>query len=113
MEAEFEVNPEKLKELQDWANSEQGRGAAAVGLSFETTWCPKHLEPYRANWPMCAAAAMVKLFEAFVEDERAISMAGGDSLKLNAVMIECSPICCFISEDALKRVYEETGVSNG
>lgn len=94
------------------AFEDEGReaGKPAVGLDFRTTWCPRHLEPYKARWPQGAATAMVMLFQEFAEDARVQELGAGDAMKLPALVAEHSPLCCYVDEKALQRIYEETGV---
>lgn len=85
-----------------------------VSLDFTVHWCSRHLEPYRARWPLGAGVAMVRLFEAWVSDERVAEIApkgaGGKAktAALDALAAECSPLCCFISDEALEAIYAAT-----
>lgn len=79
-----------------------------VTLDFQKAWCADHLLPFKKNWPAGSAMAMVMLFQAFAADERTIEMAGGDANRLDALVLECSPLCCFISPEALDKIYSET-----
>lgn len=107
---QFERRPEDRRAAHAWEDAEREKGKPAVALAFETTWCPRHLEPYREGWPSGAGVAMVLLFKAFTEDARAQEMAGGDAMRLSAIAAECSPLCCFVGDDALEPIYAETGV---
>jgi hypothetical protein len=84
-----------------------------VELDFKVHWCPRHLEPFREDWPGGAGAAMVKLFEAAVRDERIVAACPKDSAglamteALDAVLREHSPLCCFIGDDAMAAIYAE------
>jgi len=86
-----------------------------VYIGFETHWCAKHLEPLRENWPMGAGLAMMRLFETVVADSRIIAAAPKDAQgkaktdSLNAVLIEYSPLCCFVGEEAMRKIYHEIG----
>lgn len=84
-------------------------GVPAIALDFSTHWCPRHLEPFRAGWPAKAGLAMVMLFEAFTADERVGKLTGGDAMRLAAVALEWSPLCCFVGDDALAPIYLELG----
>lgn len=109
--SEFASDPESLRIRRDWEAETQADGTPAVSLDFATTWCPRHLEPFRAEWPRGAGVAMIRLFQAFAENEDAQAMAGGDTMQLGAVTAECSPLCCFVGEDALSAIYAEAGVN--
>lgn len=109
-ESRFEPDREQQRFGRDWEQSIRDEGKPAVALDFATHWCPKHLGPYKAEWPKGAGVAMVMLFQAFTEDPRSAEMAGGDSMRLSAVALECSPLCCFVGDEALAPIYAETGV---
>lgn len=86
-----------------------------VNLDFSVHWCDRHLEPFREDWPSGAGVAMLRLFDAVVQDER-IAAAAPKNAKgepktesLNAVLLEHSPLCCFIGDERMKAIYEETG----
>ena len=106
----FERDPAAMKFGHEWeqrTRSEEGQPATA--LDFATTWCPRHLSPFRAEWPDGAGVAMVKLFQAFAADERAQAMAGCDAMRLAAVVHECEPLCCFVGDEVLEPIYRELG----
>lgn len=89
---------------------------SGVELDFNTHWCGRHLEPFRTRWPVGAGVGMVKLFEAAVADPRIIAACPKDAdgqaktSSLDAVLREHSPLCCFVSDQALAGVYEAAGV---
>lgn len=101
---------EERRRAARYEDEHRAAGKAAVALDFRTTWCPEHLAPYRERWPHGAATAMVKLVEAFFADPRVGELAGGDALKLGAVVAEHSPLCCYLNPSTLDRIYAETGV---
>lgn len=110
----FESPPDDVRRwLAEFEDEGREKGKPSIGLDFRTTWCPRHLEPFRVRWPKGAAIALVELFREFTADERAQKLAGGDALKLAAVVAECSPLCCFVSNEALDRVYAKGGVRRG
>lgn len=84
-----------------------------VELDFTVHWCPRHLEPFRAQWPLGAGVAMLRLFEAAVADERIIAAApqradgtaAADAL--DPVLREFSPLCCFLGDEATDRIVEQ------
>jgi hypothetical protein len=110
MDERFEPDPERQREARAWEQETRDQGKPAIALDFATHWCPRHLRPYKAGWPSGAPAAMLMLFQAFAEDERAQAMAGGDSMKIAAVALECSPLCCFVGDEKLAAIYAGTNV---
>lgn len=94
-------------------------GNPQVELDFERDWCARHLEPFRAHWPAGTAAAMVALFGEFVKDPRTPQMlphdAAGlaDAHALQPLLMECSPICCWLDDEAMGRVYAHAAEVTG
>lgn len=90
--------------------------APQVEMDFPTHWCPRHLEPFRANWPAGAGLAMVRLAGLAFEHPDIVAAATKDSdgkakvESLNAVLREFSPLCCLVGDAALEPVYREAGV---
>ena len=86
-----------------------------VNLDFSVHWCTKHLEPFREEWPGGAGVAMIHLFEAAVSDERivaAVPRSADGSAKaesLDAVLLEYSPLCCFIGDERMRTIYAGVG----
>lgn len=84
-----------------------------VELDFTVHWCARHLEPFREGWPSGAGVAMLRLFEAAINDERIIAAApkNAEGLakteSLDAVLREHSPLCCFVGDAALEGIYRE------
>lgn len=84
-----------------------------VQLDFARHWCPGHLAPYRARWPAGAPTAMVRLFGAFVEDERILAAGPKDAdgkvkaQSLQALVDEFSPLCCFVGAETMAAIYAE------
>jgi hypothetical protein len=110
MPERFEVDPDARKVSMEFERGRREAGVAGIALDFSTHWCPRHLAPYRATWPRGAAVAMVRLFESFTADPRVEEMTGGDVMRLAAVVLECSPLCCFVTPKDLDAIYAETGV---
>lgn len=90
-----------------------------VTLDFERDWCDRHLEPFRAHWPAGASLALIGLFEAFVADPRTAAMCPhdaegkADANALQPLVLECSPLCCYIGEDAMRDVYAKAAAAAG
>lgn len=87
-----------------------------VTLDFASHWCARHLEPFRARWPLGAGVAMVRLAEAAMADERIIAAAPKDAegkamtAALDALLLEHSPLCCFVGEEKMATIYREADV---
>jgi hypothetical protein len=92
-----------------------------LNLDFSTNWCSRHLEPFHEKWPHGAPTAMMLILDAFVNDERTLKMGGynpdtGQEAKpehLNALIIECSPLCCFIGDELMREITEQALSGNG
>lgn len=69
----------------------------------DTIWCPSHLEPYRARWPLGAPTACVYLTEAAAEKT---SLADGPELFTE--LAKRSPLCCWVDPSTLKAIYRKT-----
>lgn len=86
-----------------------------VNLDFAVHWCPKHLEPFREEWPNGAGVAMLLLLNAAVSDERIAAAAPKDLdgaakvESLDAVLLEHSPLCCFVGDEAMATIYLTVG----
>ncbi len=79
----------------------------AVQLDW-SLWCSRHLDPYRAQWPAGATLAMMRLFEAAVAMDAVAEAASHDPANLTAALRRFRPLCCFISREALRKIYDET-----
>lgn len=102
---DFLPDKDAIKRGHEWGSEARDEGRAGVALDFTTSWCFRHLEPFRADWPEGAVVAMTELFKAFSEDERVIAMCEGNALRLAAVTHEHSPLCCFVGDDILAPIY--------
>jgi hypothetical protein len=71
-------------------------------------WCSRHLEPYRAQWPKGAPLAMLRLFDAAVAMPAVVDACGGDAHLLTEALQRFKPLCCFVGQEALDAIYEET-----
>lgn len=77
-----------------------------VNLEFSYMWCSTHLEPFRAEWPKGAAIAMMNLFTASAADERITAAADGITDRLEPVLREHGPMCCFLPAEVTRAVVE-------
>lgn len=75
-----------------------------IKLEWSYMWCDKHLRPFKARWPRHAGFAMVNLFTASVHDERITAVAEGDTNRLEPVLREFGPMCCFLPETVIADV---------
>lgn len=77
-------------------------------------WCGKHLEPYRARWPLGAGVAMMRLLNAakampaITDYCTAPGAAKADTAKLTEALRRFRPLCCFVGQEAMERIYAET-----
>jgi hypothetical protein len=86
-----------------------------LNLDFNTNWCSRHLEPFREKWPHGAATAMMFLLHLFVRDDRTLKMAGynpdtgmtANPEHLNALILKCSPLCCFVGDEKMQEITEQ------
>lgn len=76
-----------------------------VNFSLKRDWCPWHLEPFRARWPEGFATAMVEMAKLVFADDRVVRMSDGHAERLDAVVAECSPLCCFLGPARLRQIY--------
>jgi hypothetical protein len=106
---EFRQDKDAIRRGHEFETERREEGNPGVALDFSTAWCPRHLSPFRANWPNKAPTAMVMLFKAFTADERVIAMCEGDTFRLAAVAHEHSPLCCFLGDEALDPIYLDLG----
>jgi hypothetical protein len=56
---------------------------------------------------------MVKLFEEVVRIPSIQKHCGKGARSLDAVMCEFSPLCCFVGEAAMAKIYRESGLAVG
>jgi hypothetical protein len=90
--------------------------APRVNLDYNVHWCPRHLEPLRANWPTNSAVAMVYLVEAALAHPTITAAVPKDAdghgqvCALDVVLLEHSPLCCLLGDDGMaalwKRVFK-------
>lgn len=74
-------------------------------------FCPRHLEPLRAEWPRGYVGLMMVLFQHAVRDHEIIRACGwkpdvpgsADLARLPAALREFGPICCRLPEGEIER----------
>lgn len=71
-------------------------------------WCARHLEPYRARWPLGAPTAMVKLFQAAAAMPAVVDAAHGDAAQLTRALRRFAPLCCFVPAAVMRAIYSQT-----
>lgn len=100
----------KSEARQDNPIQAGGRAAVSdnprVNLEWKYMWCGDHLEPFRANWPNNAGIAMLNLFTASACDDRITAAAQGETARLEPVLREFGPMCCFLPADITQAVVE-------
>lgn len=86
---------------------------AGVELDFKRDTCPRHIEPFRADYPKGVAVFMLLMFDSFAHDERVLAMAPHDeeglaeSAALPRLVLECAPLCCFIGDEEVTAITRE------
>lgn len=75
-----------------------------VQLGVWDVFCPRHLEPFRANWPKGYPLAMMWLFQYAASMPAIQDAADRDANKLTAAVREFSPVCCFVPDDVREAV---------
>lgn len=75
-----------------------------IQLTFTMMWCGEHLEPFREGWPKSAALAMFNLFAASAADERILAACDGVADRLEPVLREHGPMCCFLPTEVTEAV---------
>lgn len=74
-------------------------------------FCPRHLEPLRAEWPRGYAGLMMVLFQHAVRDPEILRSCGwkpevpnsADIDRLPAALREFGPMCCRLAEGEMER----------
>lgn len=73
-------------------------------LEWKIMYCDKHLLPLKDKWPKGAAAALLGLFNAAVENEEVIKRSGAKVENLPLVFNSIKPVCCFLPEGKAEEV---------
>lgn len=75
---------------------------ATLMQQYDVVWCPIHLLPYQAQWPLGAPTATVYLVEA--------SAAKADKRGYDAMctLVAEAPLCCWIDAPTLRGIYAKT-----
>lgn len=76
---------------------------ALVMQQVDVVWCPEHLEPYRAQWPLGSPTATLYLVEA-----SALRLGMAEGYGLLAKLVEVAPLCCWIEQSTLRGIYGKT-----
>lgn len=90
--------------------SDLNPGIGVLIPQFDIIWCPRHLEPYRAQWPLGGPAASMSLLQAAAEMRAVQDAAGpdGDPAMLAAALVRFSPLCCFVDQSTLTMIHART-----
>lgn len=76
---------------------------AVLMQQYDVVWCPIHLLPYQAQWPLGAPTASVYLVEAAAEQ------AGmRDGYPLLCKLTAEAPLCCWVDVKTLNGIYGKT-----
>lgn len=73
---------------------------------FPVMFCGHCLEPMRVGWPVGAGLAALGLFHAFLEDDRALVLTGGNVENTNAAMQSVRPVCEWIGRKKTRLVIQ-------
>lgn len=66
-----------------------------------TVFCPRHFEPFRANWPNGAQQAIAGIVNAAMHHPEVLNAHGGDAALLSATLNRLKPLCCLMVSMAL------------
>jgi hypothetical protein len=77
----------------------------------QNLFCPRHLEPFRAEWPRGYPGMLLVLFQHAVRDREILRACGWDPgrgvqaevARMGAAIREFGPICCRLDPDELAR----------
>lgn len=69
-----------------------------------TVFCPRHFEPFRANWPTGAHQAVAGIVNAVMHHPEVISTHGGDVALLSTTLNNLKPLCCLVGEPTTRLV---------
>lgn len=75
-----------------------------VQLEWGYMWCHQHLLAFKATWPLHAGVAMVNLLTASAADDRICAAAQGDTNRLEPVLREFGPMCCYLPPAVVEAV---------
>ncbi len=81
---------------------------APLMTNYDVVWCPDHLEPYRALWPLGAPTATVYLVEAAAEVVTADSDDGLAGYGVLKALVREAPLCCLVDRSVLRGIYGKT-----
>ena len=73
---------------------------------FPVMVCGHCLEPLRLTWPAGAVLAALGLFNAFLEDDRALVLTEGKIENVNAAMTKVRPVCEWIGRKKTREVIQ-------
>jgi hypothetical protein len=85
-------------------------GQPSVMLDFVDVWCPRHAEPFRAEWPSGVPVAMVEIITVAAAQPAVVQWARGDAHELEAALRRFSPLCCFLTHRQRQAIYAKAGV---
>lgn len=68
-----------------------------------TLWCPRHLEPLRAEWPKGFGMALIAMFHHAVQSDKIHKGSKGQTELIQVALKVNAPVCCNILGDKLSR----------
>lgn len=81
-------------------------------LHWNIMFCPRHMQPYAGRAEQ-AQRAILWLMEAVMSDIRFHDTCLGDTDNFEKVALAFSPICCYMGENVMDKLYADTGVERG
>ena len=83
-----------------------------VELTHERTFCSRHGEPLRGQWPKGLGLFVVRLFQECAKSEEWIESMGqhGDDPVKAAVIFDTIPMCCRVPKVVLEKIYLEIDI---
>lgn len=82
----------------------------ALKLEVLDVLCPRHGEPFRADWPHGYAQASTSLLKIFSGSMEVMSYTRGDLHNLTEAVAEFGPLCCFAGDGKMVSIYKRTGI---
>lgn len=78
-----------------------------VQLEVWTMFCPRHLEPFKQDWPKGYAIALTELFKYAVAMPAISEHAKNDANNIQAALERFKPICCFVPKEVRRSIIKK------
>lgn len=76
-----------------------------IRIEVHSTWCERHLAPYRPLWPQgYLPATLCLVHQALCREDIQQAAAGRDERGLNAVLREHGPLCCLLGDELVSAI---------